>query len=210
MQAARDPVVVMCGQWRCADNGEWDFTVEKRRMGRCININGMFESYSDFSEHVKKEFDVDASIVAMFTFWVPTTMIVVEAVRNPLVVFAMDVGFSNYKAMRCANKQVNLFVEFADSNSPNCVHALLDVEKHLQKEASGTDVAVHVVSRRLFVDAIDDLVDANRSTVDYFERVFSLAGDDEFVFEDEVGEDIGDGDEPASDEEFEDSDRGST
>lgn len=42
------------------------------------------------------------------------------------------------------------------------------------------------------------------------ERVISLAGDDEFVSEEELGQASDDGNEPACNEEFEDSDIGST
>lgn len=71
---------------------------------------------------MKSEFGVDAAVIPMFTYWVPSTMSVVDEVRSLPVAFTMDKDFSNYKVIRCVDKRVNLFVEFTDVNSYNDVH----------------------------------------------------------------------------------------
>lgn len=100
VQLMRDPVLVMCGKWDFTANGTWDFTIDKRQMGRCVNMDASFASYSAFSEHVKSEFGVAREVEPMFTYWVPSTMAVVDAVRSPPIAFTTDERFSNYKAIR--------------------------------------------------------------------------------------------------------------
>ncbi|VVB00497.1 unnamed protein product [Arabis nemorensis] len=77
-------------------------------------MSATFVSYISFSDHVKSEFNVGASMTPTFTYWVRCTMPLIDTVKNPPVAFTTYEGFSNYKVMRAVDKGVTLFVEFED------------------------------------------------------------------------------------------------
>ncbi|VVB14901.1 unnamed protein product [Arabis nemorensis] len=158
-EVTRDLVVIMCGTWECRRNGVWDFTIDKKQMGRCFNVG--------------------ARVKPTFTYWVPCTIPLIDTVKNPPVAFTTDEGFYNYKAMRAMNKGVTLFVEFRSVQFP------------------GQEYSADGGWHRELVYSPEDVFPANctRASGDS-QTPHSLEGEDEAVW----------GDDPASDEEFEDSD----
>lgn len=100
-------MLIMRVKWMCSTDGSWNFTIDKGRMGRCVNIGSASLLYGIqcFSEQVKSKFGITAVAEPLLTYWVPSTMYVLNFVKNPPVAFSTDDGFGNYQAVRFTNRR---------------------------------------------------------------------------------------------------------
>lgn len=89
-------MLVMCGTWDCTSDGVWNFTIDKQKMGRCVNIRAGLVLHNDLAELVKLEFGMDDTVVPELAYWIHCTMSVFGVFKNPPVAFGTNEGFSIY------------------------------------------------------------------------------------------------------------------
>lgn len=103
--------MVICGEWRCSVDGNWDFVIDKNRMSRLVAIK-LGIKLTELEEVVMGEFGESIGSVAVLSYWPSHCMELATGLRTPPVLLTSDGGIGYFLKHLCVNNAMNLFVKF--------------------------------------------------------------------------------------------------
>ncbi|KAJ4882121.1 Uncharacterized protein Rs2_39176 [Raphanus sativus] len=107
--------LVLSGAWVCGDGGNWDFVIEKHRMGRMVAVyDGI--GCKELEANVLREFGVDDSRFGVaLSYWPPTSLELATGIKTPPVLITSD-GTVKYFCKHLKVKGgMNLFAHFTEN-----------------------------------------------------------------------------------------------
>ena len=107
-------VVVMAGCWIRYCNGDWDFKIDKERMGRAIDVE-FITSVDKLKERILEEYGLlGAPVTVDLSYWLPVAVSGVTGEREyPLQISTID-DYKIFTSFRIVSKLANIFFTFRD------------------------------------------------------------------------------------------------
>ncbi|KAL0796088.1 hypothetical protein Bca101_067465 [Brassica carinata] len=132
-------VVVMAGCWIRYCNGDWDFKIDKDRMGRAIDVE-FITSVDKLKERILEEYGLlGAPVTVDFSYWFPVAVSSVTGERvYPLQISTIN-DYKVFTSFRIVSKLSNVFVTFRDKVDET-TSAVVDVVSGKEMKGGGEEV----------------------------------------------------------------------